>query len=53
MEREFDEALAALDEIDFTTTSDRDLNVFETTIRYLGGFLGAYDLSATGAIPFC
>ena len=27
------------------TTEADIINVFETTIRYLGGFLGAYDLS--------
>ncbi|MCJ1340564.1 hypothetical protein MMC09_005860 [Bachmanniomyces sp. S44760] len=31
--------------IDFTTTESDVVNIFETTIRYLGGFLGAYDLS--------
>jgi mannosyl-oligosaccharide alpha-1,2-mannosidase len=45
MKNEFEEALAALNEIDFTTTDDKDINVFETTIRYLGGFLAAHDLS--------
>lgn len=42
---EFEEAVKALDSIDFTTCSMNELNVFETTIRYLGGFLAAYDLS--------
>lgn len=42
---EFDVAVRACDEIDFTTTKSRDINVFETTIRYLGGFLAAYELS--------
>lgn len=45
MKDEFEEALASLDKIDFTTCSLEELNVFETTIRYLGGFLAAYDLS--------
>ena len=45
MKGEFDEAVAALDNIDFSTTQDETLNVFETTIRYMGGLLGAYDIS--------
>jgi len=45
MTDEFEAALSALDKIDFTTCSLDLLNVFETTIRYLGGFLAAYDLS--------
>ncbi|KAJ5976159.1 CAZyme family GH47 [Penicillium waksmanii] len=44
-----DEFSAAVDEIkkiDFTTSSYRnDIPVFETVIRYLGGLLGAYDIS--------
>lgn len=45
MEDEFEAALPALDEIDFTTTDDSRVSLFETTIRYLGGLLSAYDLS--------
>ena len=45
MKGEFDEAVKAVKDIDFTTTEEENLNVFETTIRYLGGFLAAYDLS--------
>lgn len=45
LDDEFHEALAAIEEIDFTTTADKTINVFETTIRYMGGFLAAYDLS--------
>lgn len=45
MTDEFEEAINAAKHIDFHTTSEQTLNVFETTIRYLGGFLGAYDLS--------
>lgn len=45
MKQEFEDAVAALDKIDFSTTDEEQLNVFETTIRYLGGFLGAYDIS--------
>ncbi|KAI1827858.1 glycoside hydrolase [Xylaria intraflava] len=42
---EFDSAVEACDNIDFTRTNAREINVFETTIRYLGGFLAAYELS--------
>lgn len=42
---DFEAAVKAIQDIDFTTTSEDRLNVFETTIRYLGGFLGAYDVS--------
>ncbi|CAM1511755.1 Fc.00g092680.m01.CDS01 [Cosmosporella sp. VM-42] len=45
MRAEFDEAVAAAETIDFTHTDLKDINVFETTIRYLGGFLAAFDLS--------
>ncbi|OLN96202.1 Endoplasmic reticulum mannosyl-oligosaccharide 1,2-alpha-mannosidase 2 [Colletotrichum chlorophyti] len=45
MRDEFDEAVAAAATIDFTTTDLDEINVFETTIRYLGGFLSAFDLS--------
>lgn len=42
---EFEEAVAAAVSIDFSASSLVEINVFETTIRYLGGFLSAYDLS--------
>ena len=42
---EFDRAVKAVEQIDFSTSTSQELNVFETTIRYLGGFLGAYELS--------
>ncbi|OJD30525.1 class i alpha-mannosidase [Diplodia corticola] len=42
---EFDEAVAAVNRIDFSTCSLDEINVFETTIRYLGGLLSAYDLT--------
>lgn len=45
MKQEFKEAVEAVAEINFNTTEEETLNVFETNIRYLGGFLGAYDLS--------
>ena len=50
MRKEFDEAVSALIEIDFTKSSEEEINVFETTIRYLGGFLSAYDLSGYSAL---
>lgn len=45
MRDEFLEAVDALRDIDFSTCTLEELNVFETTIRYLGGLLAAYDLS--------
>lgn len=45
LKEDFEEAVKAVDEIDFSQARLEQLNVFETTIRYLGGFLGAYDLS--------
>ena len=45
MKDEFEDAIAAAMKIDFTNTTSTTLNVFETTIRYLGGFLGAHDIS--------
>ncbi|KKK22660.1 hypothetical protein P175DRAFT_0426760 [Aspergillus ochraceoroseus IBT 24754] len=42
---EFEDALEALEQIDFTTTSALQINIFETNIRYLGGLLGAHDLT--------
>jgi mannosyl-oligosaccharide alpha-1,2-mannosidase len=45
MKDDFEIAVNAIQEIDFTTTETDKINVFETTIRYLGGFLAAYDVS--------
>lgn len=45
MTLEFDEAVAAIETIDFTIPDGLPINLFETTIRYLGGLLGAYDVS--------
>ncbi|EGD94837.1 class I alpha-mannosidase [Trichophyton tonsurans CBS 112818] len=42
---EFAEAVKAIDDIDFNNCTVDEVNVFETTIRYLGGLLGAYDVS--------
>ncbi len=45
MKDEFNEAVAAAAKIDFNKVPSEDVNLFETNIRYLGGFLAAYDLS--------
>ncbi|KAL7625573.1 hypothetical protein AAE478_004793 [Parahypoxylon ruwenzoriense] len=45
MKEDFELAVKACDDIDFSTTEARDINIFETVIRYLGGFLAAYELS--------
>ena len=45
LEKEFATAVSALKKIDFTTSQLWTVNVFETTIRYLGGLLSAYDIS--------
>lgn len=45
LHKDFDIALKGIKQIDFSTTAEPILNVFETTIRYLGGLLSAYDLS--------
>ncbi|KAL7797215.1 glycoside hydrolase family 47 protein [Trichoderma ceciliae] len=45
LREEFDEAAKAVEKIDFTTTPRNNIPVFETTIRYLGGLLGAFDVS--------
>ncbi|KAL0939705.1 class I alpha-mannosidase 1a [Colletotrichum truncatum] len=46
MKEEFDEAAKAVKNIDFTfSPTRRDIPVFETIIRYLGGLLAAYDVS--------
>ena len=47
---EFDEAVAAVAEIDFGTSTSGLVNMFETNIRYLGGLLAAYDLSGRNVL---
>ena len=42
---EFEEAVEAVKEIDFTTSIRNDIPLFETVIRYLGGLVAAYDIS--------
>ncbi|KAK7221491.1 hypothetical protein V2G26_009494 [Clonostachys chloroleuca] len=46
LKKEFHEATIAVSAMDFSVTKERGINVFETTIRHLGGLLGAYDLSS-------
>ncbi|ORY13092.1 alpha-mannosidase IC [Clohesyomyces aquaticus] len=43
MKDDFEEAVAAVAHINFKP--DGEVNMFETTIRYLGGLLAAYDLT--------
>ncbi|KAI5361983.1 Putative glycoside hydrolase family 47, six-hairpin glycosidase-like superfamily [Septoria linicola] len=43
--KDFETAVAAIKKIDFVSTPLEEINVFETTIRYLGGLLAAYDVS--------
>ena len=47
MKDEFAEAVEAALQIDFKPSDDREseINMFEIIIRYLGGFIGAYDVS--------
>lgn len=45
MTEEFDAAVEAVKKIDFHTSPRKDIPLFETTIRYLGGLLSAHDLS--------
>ncbi|EME40046.1 glycoside hydrolase family 47 protein [Dothistroma septosporum NZE10] len=42
---DFEDAVNKTSQIDFTTSSRNDIPMFEVTIRYLGGLLGAYDVS--------
>ncbi|KAE8379633.1 glycosyl hydrolase family 47-domain-containing protein [Aspergillus bertholletiae] len=45
LEEEFSIAVDQVKKIDFTTSKKGEIPVFETAIRYLGGLLGAYDIS--------
>lgn len=47
---EFAQASAAVCTIDWADTAAAAANLFETTIRHLGGLLSAYDLSADPAL---
>lgn len=51
MKAEFNEAIHRVAHIDWDKTGDHQLcSLFETTIRYLGGLLAAYDLSNEPAL---
>ena len=50
LKEEFQEAVEAVAQIDWAITEDTACNMFETTIRHLGGLLAAYDLSNEGAL---
>ena len=45
LKEEFSEAVDVVKKIDFKTSLRKDIPVFETVIRYLGGLIGAYDIS--------
>ncbi|KAF8847512.1 class I alpha-mannosidase [Acephala macrosclerotiorum] len=45
LEEEFELSLVDLRNIDFTNTQGCQVNLFETTIRHLGGLLAAFDIS--------
>jgi mannosyl-oligosaccharide alpha-1,2-mannosidase len=45
LKEDFEQCIIAVEAIDFSTNEEDSLNVFETTIRYLGGLLAAHDLS--------
>ncbi|KAK5987768.1 Endoplasmic reticulum mannosyl-oligosaccharide 1,2-alpha-mannosidase [Cladobotryum mycophilum] len=48
--KEFKEAASAVGRIDWAHTEFEAANMFETTIRHLGGLLSAYDLSGEDVI---
>jgi mannosyl-oligosaccharide alpha-1,2-mannosidase len=45
MDDEYREALEYVAQVDFAHTRSYNIPVFETVIRYLGGLIGAYDMS--------
>ncbi|KAL8823086.1 MAG: hypothetical protein Q9191_006191 [Dirinaria sp. TL-2023a] len=45
LHEEFEEAVQAISQKDFSRSNGENLSVFETTIRYLAGLLAAYDVS--------
>ncbi|KAB5549548.1 family 47 glycosyl hydrolase [Coniochaeta sp. 2T2.1] len=47
---EFDFAAGTIAQLDWANTTYHEINVFETTIRHLGGLLSAYDLSREKAL---
>jgi mannosyl-oligosaccharide alpha-1,2-mannosidase len=50
LKEEFREAAQAAAKLDWANTTEAGINLFETTIRHLGGLLGAYDLSGEPAL---
>ena len=42
---DFREAIVEVSKIDFSKSSEEQINLFKNIIRYLGGFLSVYDLS--------
>lgn len=50
LKTDFYQAAAAAAALDWSATEDGAANVFETTIRHLGGLLGAYELSREPAL---
>lgn len=50
LQDEFNFAAQTIAQLDWANTTYRDINVFETTIRHLGGLLSAYDLSGETAL---
>ncbi|KAK4157125.1 glycoside hydrolase [Chaetomidium leptoderma] len=47
---EFHDAAAAAVQLDWANTTDTAANLFETTIRHLGGLISAFDLSGEPAL---
>lgn len=45
------EQLAFIEKIDFTTTTYGPVEIFDVSIRYIGGLLSAYDLLKSGLFP--
>ncbi|KAK5937574.1 hypothetical protein PMZ80_010194 [Knufia obscura] len=45
LKQDFEDAVAEVKKIDFKTSSRKDIPLFETVIRYLGGLIAAYDIS--------
>jgi len=45
LQEDFEEAVRAVAQIDFGRSEETVVNVFEYTIRYLGGLLGAFEIS--------
>ena len=45
LRQDFEDAVDAVAKINFSTSEEQIVNVFEYTIRYLGGLLGAFEIS--------